>query len=210
VTGPTVEPPHPNGAVHQSGITRARRRRRNIFLVLGIALVAAWLFAIVWSVTVTSSSPERMDKNAAAAVTAACTDAQNRLRALPNPFPRAGADRVARIESENDALRNMVERFGTVRPMATTPASALEAWADDWTRVIDARDKYADALAATEGTDNRVKFIVPAERERSVKPVTGRMDDFVRENHPDLSACFTQALELETVEGPREYEKVTE
>jgi hypothetical protein len=207
MTGPAVEPPHPNGAVHQSGITRARRRRRNIFVGLGIVLVGAWLFAIVWSVTVTSSSPERMDGAAAVAVSRACSEAQSRLRALPNAYPREGADRVTRIQRENDELRVMVEQFGEVEPRSTTPAAALEAWSEDWTRVIDARAKYATDLAATRGTDNLVNFIVPAER--GVKPVTGRMDDFVRENHPDLDACYTQGLELETVEGPRDYEKVT-
>jgi hypothetical protein len=35
------------------------------------------------------------------------------------------------------------------------------------------------------------------------------MDDFVRENHPNLDACFTAALQLEQFEGKRVYEKVT-
>ena len=43
----------------------------------------------------------------------------------------------------------------------------------------------------------------------SLKPVTENMDDYVRENNPRLDACFTRALQIETVEGTRDYKKVT-
>ena len=81
-------------------------------------------------------------------------------------------------------------------------------WSADWNKVLDARDRYANDLQQAKGTNNTVKFVVPASS--GVKPVTKNMDDFVRQNHPTLDACFTRALELETVEGPRKYEKVTE
>jgi len=52
-----------------------------------------------------------------------------------------------------------------------------------------------------------VRFILPAVK--AIKPITGHMDDFVRENNPRLDACFTEALQVETVEGPRDYRRVT-
>lgn len=201
--------PHPNGAVHPSGITRARRIRRRVFLVGGILLVAVWIFAIVWSVTVTSHSPERLDANAASAVAAACNDTQAKLRALPNPSPVLGADRVARIRAEDAQLRAMLRRFDAVTPRSKTPTEALRGWTADWGRVVDARERYAaDLEAAKSDPSKKVKFVLPAVQ--GVKPVTDKMDDFVRENHPDLDACFTEALQVERVEGARTYGKVTQ
>ncbi len=81
------EPPHPNGSVHQSGISRARPARRRLFLIGGLALVAVWIFAIVWSVTVTSHSPERLDVASAQRVASQCATAQQQLQRLPNPSP---------------------------------------------------------------------------------------------------------------------------
>jgi hypothetical protein len=52
-----------------------------------------------------------------------------------------------------------------------------------------------------------VRFIYPASN--AITPITQNMDDYVRESTPRLNACFTQALQLEVVEGPRVYEKVT-
>ena len=144
----------------------------------------------------------------AQAVAAKCTAAQQQLQALPNPSPIQGADRVLRIRSENDVLRRMVDAFATVQPRASTPAAALKGWTADWTRVIDARGRYANALDDAASTpDKKIKFVLPASS--GVKPVTEKMNDFVRENHPDLDACFTDGLALERVEGPREYKKVT-
>jgi len=201
------EPPHTNGAVHQSGITEARRLRRRLFLGGGLLLAAAWIFAIVWSVTVNSSSPERMDRAAADAVSAACAATQQQLRAIPNPFPRLGADRIARIRAEDARLRAMTLTFQTVHPRSKSPAKALARWTTDWTHVIESRERYADDLLKAKGTDKVVKLVLPGAT--ALKPVTSRMDDFVRENHPDLDACFTRALQLEVVEGQRTYEKLT-
>jgi hypothetical protein len=176
--------------------------RRRVFLLIALAVVAAWAFALVWSVTVTTHSPERLDKAAASAVAGACAGTQQALKQLPKPSPIAGADRVARIRSENAALRAMVDRFAAVEPRSSTPRRALTAWTADWRKVIDARERYASDL----DTKHRAQFVLPAAK--GVKPVTDKMDDFIRENHPDLDPCFTGALALETVEGPRDYKKV--
>jgi hypothetical protein len=198
--------PHPNGSAGD----RAPARRRHapwefvilaLFVaILGIGIILAWTL-------VGSRSPERLDNAAAATLSRHCDDTQARLRHLPNPFPREGAHRVARIRAENEILRDMVAGFGSVAVVDPTPARAARAWAEDWTNVIEARERYARELEATRGTDEKVQFVLP--KEKGLKAVTARMNDFVRQNHPNLDACFTDALELETVEGPREYEDVS-
>ena len=58
-----------------------------------------------------------------------------------------------------------------------------------------------------QGRKQKAQFVLPSTQ--GLKPVTRNMDDFVRENHPNLDACFADALALETVEGQREYKPVT-
>jgi hypothetical protein len=164
--------------------------------VLGVGIVLAWTL-------VGSRSPERLEPAAAAQLSAACDDAQARLKTVPNAFPRTGPDRVARIRTENEVLRTMIRRFGEVRPRAATPAAAVRGWTDDWSKAVDARERYANDLE----TKKTAQFVLPSTQ--GLKPITKNMDDFVRENHPNLDACFVDALALETVEGPREYKEVT-
>ena len=204
---PAFEAPHPNGAVHQSGITHARRVRRRLYLIGGILFMGVWIFAIVWSVTVTTKSPERLDGAAADAVNAACLNAQRQLNALPNPYPILGADRVARLRAENVVLRGMLTQVRTVDPAHKTPTTALRGWTDDWSRVIDARATYAGQLEAGKSDPTKkVKFVLPSDS-GALEPVTSKMDDFVRENHPNIDACFTNALQADVVEGQRVYGK---
>ena len=66
----------------------------------------------------------------------------------------------------------------------------------------------ASTTRATSRRNSGARLVLPA-NSGGLKPVTDRMDDFVRENHPDLDACFTESLALETVEGPREYKLQT-
>jgi len=201
------EAPHPNGAAqHAPRERRGRAPWEFMILLLFVALIAVGII-LAWTL-VGSHSPERMDAKSAVALDAKCNAAQAKLKTLPNSFPRTGADRVARVRAENEVLRAMVSDFGQVHPLKTTPAHALEGWATDWLRVIDARERYADDLAATEGTTKKAQFVLPATT--GIKPVTAKMDDFVRENHPNMNGCFTEALALDVVEGPREYKKVTE
>ena len=202
---PAFEPPHPNGAVHTPPARRGRAPWEFAILGLLVLLVGAGII-LGWTL-VGSHSPERLDAAAATSVTAACNDAQAKLKALPNPYPRTGPDRIARIRAENRVLQNMVATFGAVHPAKSTPATALEKWSADWGRMIDARARYADDLESIAGTTKKVRFIYPASN--GITPVTHQMDDFVRENHPNLDACFTAALQLEQFEGKRVYEKVT-
>lgn len=179
----------------RSGAPREFKALLIFVAVLAVGIILAWTL-------VGSRSPERLDSTAAADLSAACNDARAALEALPNPFPRSGPDRVARIRAENDALRTMVRRFAEVHPRGSTPAAAVRGWSDDWSKVVDARERYANDLE----TKNKAQFVLPATQ--GLKPVTQNMDDFVRENHPNLDACFADALALETVEGPRVYAAV--
>ncbi len=181
---------------------RARPPWEFILLLSFVGLLAVGII-LAWTL-VGSHSPERLDVAAASQLAAACNDAQAKLKALPNDFPRRGAERVARIHSENDVLRTMVRQFDDVHPRAKTPAAAVRGWTDDWSHVIDARERYANDLE----TKKTAQFVLPAAR--GLKPVTKDMDDFVRENHPNLDACFIEALALETVEGQRVYKQVTQ
>jgi len=201
-----VEPPHPNGAVHDSEPPRrAHTPWEFIILMLFVALIGVGII-LAWTL-VGSKSPERVDLASANSLSAACNDAQAQLKELPNPSPRTGPDRVARLRAENGVLRTMTSRFNAVRPDASTPAAAVRGWTDDWTKMIDARSRYADDLDAVKNTNNKVQFVTPATG--GITPITNKMDDFVRENHPNLDACFTGALQLDVVEGQREYKKVT-
>jgi hypothetical protein len=202
---PVFEPPHPNGAVHSVPARRGRAPWEFLILALLVMLVCAAII-LGWTL-VGSHSPERLDNASAAAVAAACNKAQAGLKALPNPYPKLGAQRVQRIRAENRVLEQMVTEFAAVHPAASTPATALQKWSADWGRMIDARARYADDLQRVAGTTERVRFIYPAVN--GIRPVTEQMDDYVRENHPHLDACFTTALQLEVVEGQRSYQKVT-
>ena len=201
---PAFEAPHSNGAVHQAKARRAPAPWE--FLVLSLFVAILCIGIILGWTLVGSHSPERLDASSAAAVSAVCDRAQATLKTLPNAFPRLGADRVARVRAENVVLRAMETQFAEVHPHSTTPATALRDWSADWGRMIDARARYADDLAKSATTGAKVRLIYPAVK--AITPVTHQMDDFVRENDPRLKACFTTALQLEVVEGPRDYKKV--
>jgi hypothetical protein len=205
--GADFEAPHPNGAAEHAPRARTGRAPWELMiLLLFVALIAVGII-LGWTL-LGSHSPERMDVKSAVALNAVCNTAQSQLAALPDSFPRTGAERVARIRAENAVMRSMVSDLNQVNPLKPTPAHALEGWTADWSRVLDARDRYADDLAATANTNKKAQFVLPATT--GIKPVTAKMDDFVRENHPNLDGCFTEALALDVVEGPREYKKVTE
>jgi len=201
------ELPHGNGAVHQSGVARARRRRRRIIITVGAVIAVAWIVALTYAALELGHSPERMSGADAAKIAGFCSAAQRNLEQLPHANPVQPADQVERVRAEDAVFRSLIQRFGTVTPKGSTPAQALTGWTNDWSRFVDARERFANDLAAAAGTNKKVELVLPATG--GVKPVTDRMNDFVRENHPNLDACFTTALQLEVVEGPRVYKKVT-
>lgn len=209
---PAFEVPHSNGAVHYEPEPKSKRKHAPwefiilalFVLIICIGITLGWTF-------VGSKSPEKVDATSAAAVAGACDRAQAKLKALPDPDPRGnGTERATRIQAENVVLRAMVAQIATVQPKSSTQAAGLSGWRNDWSRMIDARVTYADSLAALATSTNpnaRVQFIYPASH--AITPITTNMDDYVRESTPRLNSCFTAALQLEAVEGPRVYEKVT-
>ena len=207
---PPFEAPHSNGAVHQPKPARAHAPWEFLILTLFVAVVCIGI-VLGWTF-VGSHSPEKLDVASASAVSSACDTAQAKLKALPDRDPSKGNGtvRAARIRAENVPLREMVAEIAAVHPKSSTQAAGVEGWTKDWTRMIDARAVYADSLAALAHSSNpnaRVRLIYPASH--AITPVTSNMDDYVRESTPRLDACFTTALQLEVVEGPRDYQKVT-
>jgi cell division protein FtsI/penicillin-binding protein 2 len=209
---PAFEAPHRNGAVHHDEGGRPKRKHAPWeFLILTLFVLILCIGIILGWTLVGSKSPEKLDAQTAAQVSAACDTAVAKLKALPDPDPRGnGTERAGRVRAENAPLRQMVAEIAAVHPKSSTQAKGLEGWTKDWSRMIDARVTYADALEALAHSSNpngRVRFIYPASN--AITPVTSNMDDYVRESTPRLNSCFTTALQLEIVEGPRVYEKVT-
>jgi len=210
-----LEPPSGNGAVHRNGAgehTRAKRPHAPWeFLILSLFVALVCIGIILGWTLVGSHSPERLSAATAAPIAAACNTAQAALKALPNPNPITGADRVARIRAEDRVLGEMVQKFTQVDAGSPTKNQALRGWTEDWSRTLAAREQYAARLEATKDEPGKkVQFVLPTSKSGSLKPVTSNMDDYVRESHPYLDACFTAGLRLDTVEGPRQYEKVTQ
>jgi hypothetical protein len=209
---PGFEAPHPNGAVHQNEPPAGRKHPPWEFLILTLLVLLLCVGIILGWTLVGSKSPEKLDATTAAAVAAACNRAQAQLKALPDPDPSKenGTKRAARVRAENVPLRAMVGEITAVRPPKSAQAAGLLGWTKDWSRMLDARDVYAtslERLAQSPDPNARVRFIYPATN--AIRPITQNMDDYVRESTPRLDACFTEALQLEVVEGPREYKKVT-
>jgi hypothetical protein len=209
------EPPSGNGAAHRSDAAdqpdAERKHAPWEFLILSLFVAIVCIGIILGWTLVGSHSPERLDQTVATPLANACDNAQAALKALPNPNPTTGADRVARIRAENQILGTMVRRFAEVDAGSATKTQALRGWSEDWSQTVAARDQYASKLEATKDDPaKKVQFILPTSKSGSLKPVTSNMDDYVRESHPYLDACFTDALQLDVVEGPREYKKVTQ
>jgi len=194
-----LEPPHRNGDSPHPPAERAGRPPWE-FMILALFIALICIAIILGWILFGSNSPERLDAGAAGSIDAACREAQTELAALPDLEPRGGAAVVARIRAENRVLRRMVAEIGTVRPADETQAAALRDWSADWAAVVAARENFTERLE----TEKRAKFVLPAET-GSLKPVTGRMDDYVRQSHPMMDACLTESLRVEVVDTPRSY-----
>ncbi len=197
----SFEPPHPNGGPPAEN-SRSHPPWEFIVLMLFVALIGIGII-LAWTL-VGSKSPERLTIALAAQYADACNDAQSQLKALPSAAPRSVAERVDRIRDEDRVLTSMVARFSAVPSGSSVPEKAARGWSGDWSRVIESRERYANDL---QSNGKKAELVLPAAS--GVKPVTQKMDDYVRENHPNLNACFTDALELDVVEGARTYKAVT-
>ena len=190
-----------NGAVTTSGGTRSRVLRRRLIIGAFVLVGLAWAFALVYSVTEGSRSPERLTDGEARTVATACRDAQRALEKLPQVGDRASySEKADRIDREDAILTAMVERFGAVHPTANDPAVALDGWRRDWTRLIVARQNYVSDLRR-DGVDAR--FVEPATS--GVEPIANKMNDWILEQGTRTDGCNTGVLQVEVVEGTRVY-----
>lgn len=126
-----------------------RRRQRRIRLLLVVLVLAgiAWAFAILYSVT--NNSPEALDDADHDAVAAACADALEQLRALPDLDNDSDAfDAIALARDENEVFHAMIEGLRDIDADGDAGV-ALSKWLDDWETVIERRTEYIDELEAT-------------------------------------------------------------
>jgi len=190
-----------NGAVTPSGATRSRLLRRRLIIGAFVLVGLAWAFALVYSVTGGSRSPERLTDGEARTIAAACHDAQRALEKLPQVGDRASyAEKADRIDHEDAILTTMVERFLAVHPAGKDPAAALDGWRRDWARLIAARQNYVNDLRRN-GVDAR--FVEPATS--GVEPIANKMNDWILEQGTRTDGCNTGVLQVEVVEGTRVY-----
>ena len=116
--------------------------------------------------------------------------------ALPANCPRTGPDRVARIRAENAVLTDDGRQHRNGEPEAIVAGQG----AHRLERRLDGGHRRPRALRERPRVAKRARLVLPA-TSGGLKPITDKMNDCVRENHPDLDACFTDASRS-TVEGP--------
>ncbi|MGQ0824120.1 MAG: hypothetical protein ACT4OX_03635 [Actinomycetota bacterium] len=194
----SLEEPHPNGAPTSATTSPPPNPLRRRLLLGALVVVAlAWGYAIWFSVTRTP--PENLSEDTRRAVGAACTDARQALRTLPDlaAEPTAGAA-IALVRDENNVFEEMIIRFRDTAPAGGDAGEALEKWTDDWDAVVDARAAFADDLDA----DGEARLTLPAV-DGGVRPITDRMDEYAEAR--GLDACTPNALQVEVVDSAREY-----
>ncbi|MFM8238361.1 MAG: hypothetical protein ACKOBG_11525 [Actinomycetota bacterium] len=202
----TLEPPHRNGNTPHPPEPTRRGRAPWEFLIFGLFVALIAVAIIVGWTLFGSRSPERLDPVSAAEIQAACVAAQTALATLPNPEPTGGTEIITRMRAEDRVLRTMIDRIRAVRPADATQAAAVQAWTADWAAVLGARETFTARLER----ERRAKFVLPSET-GGLKPVTGRMDDYVRQSHPQMNACLSEDLGAEAVDTRRSYpDAVTE
>ena len=118
--------------------------------VLGVGIIFAWRL-------VGSRSPERLERQRPRSCPPrAMTPGRN---SRPSRTPsRVPGPTVWRIRAEDDVLRTMVRRFDEVQPRGSTPAAAVRGWSGDWSKVLDARDRYANDLETKKTVFNKCQL----------------------------------------------------
>jgi hypothetical protein len=181
-TSPATSPPRSN-------------RIALIAILIGfLAVLAAMIGALFLD---TSEEPIG---DARAAVEAACGNARSALRALGSvDGDVTNVDLADRIRTETELLRNMVAAFDAAETGNTAGQRALDAWAADWSALLDARD----AAAAETARGIRRQAWLPPEAPGKAKAIDGRMDEYARREA--IGACTTTALEADNLYGQRFY-----
>ena len=209
----TFEAPHSNGAVHQPN--RAARKH------------APWEFMIL---SLFVADPVHRDHPRAGRSSARTRPSGSTTR-RPPPLSAAcdrGADQVegaARIpirrqrrRARRRAMRAenvLLQRDGrsSSRPCTRSRRPRRRAagrGATDWGRMIDAARRATPTTSAkSRRQPNGQGALHLSGRQRDQAGDATRWTTSSARTHPRLDACFTEALQLEVVEGPREYKKVT-
>jgi hypothetical protein len=162
--------------------------------------IIAWIGAITYSVTAGGTSPERLNDNAARTVELNCRTARHALARLPQLHLASPEETAVRLDHENAIFTLMISRQREVDPEKKDPTTAMHAWLDDWKRLITAREHFASDLR-TEGRDAR--FVEPAYK--GVDPIADKMNDWILEQGTRTNTCNTDKLQVEVVNGPRDY-----
>jgi len=196
----SLEAPHPNGAVHVNNDGPQHPWRRRLLLGGLIVFGLAWGYAIWYSVT--RGSPEKLDDETVTQIASACNGAVEDLRALPDLPESPSAEQAVTLVRDEDAIFDaMVAEFRNAAE-DNDAGDALRAWSDDWVLVIDARESFANDLES----DGTARLEIPTVQEGGIRPVTDRMDEYARAR--GLDDCIAHNLQIETVDGARDYTKL--
>jgi hypothetical protein len=177
-----------------------RKRWKRPAIVAGVVVfVGIWAFGFWYDAN--RGTPEPLDARSAQAATATCGLAGVSLADL-TPLPPARtptvAERTILIRSEDVILTRLVTQLRSIHPTDHDGAKALAAFATDWQHLIQARDRYLEAVLTGK---KQPKLFVPVDP--AGKPITIRMREYAEIHH--LTACTPDALQGEVVEGPRTY-----
>lgn len=178
----------------------AVRANRLTLAVLAVGFVGV-LAAIIGGIALGRSGEPIGD--ARAAVEAACEQASAELVAL-GPLDEAIDDaRLAdRIDAESAILRGMVATIRDARTGNTDGQRALDAWAGDWERLIDARDVAEERIRTGDHPAGWLPPVAPGE----IEGVDGRLDEYSRREQ--IPGCATDVLQADNLDGKRTYRDV--
>jgi hypothetical protein len=139
--------------VGEAGRGRPLLRVAGLTVVLGFALMWAYIFATQGSHQPAGWLEDRRFPEAAQPI---CAAARAEIDALPKAIEaRSATERADVIDVANAALRRMQERLRQVIPQGGRERY-IRQWVDDWTIYIDDRADYAARLRQ----DERAEFLV--------------------------------------------------
>ena len=168
--------------------TPERRSKRRLgiagVLLFAAVLLGMWVYALFFA---SNRSPDKVpDRAWAAAAQAICTDARNRIDALPaadtfrkvTPRTEAIKERAAVLVQANDVLAGELAAIRALAPADATTARLGAAWLADWDTYLGDRKAHSVELAT--GRDSAFK-----ESTYKESPISNRMDAFARVNLMD-------------------------
>ncbi len=138
------------------------------------------------------------------AVQGACRAAHDDLKALGRIGDIDATELSARVDLETGRLREMLIEFEAARTGNADGQRALEAWTADWEQLLDARDAASIRIAAGDDPD---PWLPPIEA-GGAEGIDGRIDEYARRER--LTACTTDILEADNLDGQRTYREIEE